>query len=163
MKYLLTALVFFGMGLSIRTTSTGRDEAQDTQGIEQGTEATFDDLLDAIEWVESRGIASKVCPDGCCVGAYQITQIYLDDYYRIKGWPDDRRYSDDIRRDKLFSRIITETVTKHYANATWPDLDVNDPQFIETAARTHKSPRNRTISKTDAYWNLIQARMEGVK
>jgi hypothetical protein len=37
------------------------------------------DLLDAIEWVESRGDPNAVCPDECCVGAYQLTESYVDD------------------------------------------------------------------------------------
>ena len=123
---------------------------------------SFDDMLDAIEWVESKGIETAVGEDGE-VGAYQIKDIYLKDYVRITGddWFVD--YNKDMRLEKWFSRKVTAAVTKHYAHTTWPELDINDPQFIETAARTHKNPTERNRPSTYAYGQRILARMEAMR
>ena len=71
---------------------------------------TFDDLLDAIEWVESKGFVSV---SGDCdvfivngymeyenckaIGAYQITEKYVDDVNMIlsgtSSWSSDKRYT----------------------------------------------------------------------
>ena len=45
--------------------------------------ATFEDLLDAIESVESGGNANAVGDNNRAVGSFQIWKIYVDDVNRI--------------------------------------------------------------------------------
>ena len=123
---------------------------------------SFEHMLDAIEWVESRGDPNAIGQDGE-VGAYQLKECYVDDCNRIlqqKCSAVIELYED--RLDKMKSRQITAYVTHHYAQHDMRDKPYNRSQFIETAARSHNSPANRNNSKTDAYWSLIKTRMEEV-
>ena len=147
----------------------------------------YKDLLDAIMWVESRGDANAVCSDGCCVGAYQLTEIYVDDCNRImqlwvdtwREWADEpidteirkavpsQINGEDIysfnyedRWDKQKSRMITRIVTDYYANHDWYGKPHTQMQFLETAARTHKNPNKRNHPDTAPYWWKIRARLE---
>ena len=100
---------------------------------------TFDDLLDAIEWVESRGDANAVGdpkPWGIyidnygqevskgieyqAIGAYQIHKIYVDDVNRIlslRGIENAFAYND--RWDKGKSRDMVAVYTEYYGTKAW--------------------------------------------
>ena len=106
-------------------------------------QATFDDLLDAIEQVESGGDANAVGDDGWAVGAYQIHKIYVRDTNRILGY-DKFTYEDRWDRDK--SREMTSIVIQHYGKGD-----------IETMARTHKCPTERYKDSTLPYWEKVNA------
>ncbi len=123
----------------------------------------FSDLLDAIEQQESGGDANAVCDVevccGDCVGAYQLTKIYIDDCNRIMQLYGSRqRVTYEHRWDRDMSRWITKIVTIYYtlhdgkSTGTWPG--------IETAARTHRNPNKRNHPDTKEYWLKIKARME---
>lgn len=121
---------------------------------------TFEDLLDAIEQEESGGDPNAVCPKGCCVGAYQITKIYIDDCNRIlrlMNFPDHYTYKDRWDRDK--SRFMTNIVTVHYAYKDWKNKEWDMMGYLETAARTHKSPSRRNHESTELYWEKIKERL----
>ncbi len=123
---------------------------------------SFGYLLDSLEQEESGGDADAVCPNGCCVGAYQLTKIYVDDanrildLYRYIG----ERFTYEDRWDKHISRVITTVVTCYYANYDWQDKPHTKMEFLETAARTHKNPNKRNHPDTGAYWQLVKARLE---
>jgi len=146
---------------------------------------SFDDLLDAIEWVESRGAANAVCPDGCCVGAYQLTEIYVDDANRIMRlfsdeWAPWVAEDSEIRKavpahmdgqdiyffnyedrwDREKSRMITNIVTCYYAGRDWSNKRWDMNGWLETAARTHKNPTERNSESTKEYWLKVKARLE---
>ncbi len=128
----------------------------------QATEGhTFDDLLDAIRFVESEcGPNSKPGQNGE-IGDYQLKKIYIDESNRIlKLNGETERVTYDDRLDPAESRKITAYVTGHYANNDWYDKPHTRMQFFETAARAHHQPANRNNSKTDAYWLKVRARME---
>lgn len=137
----------------------GSYSTDDQPRTAQATEGpTFDDLLDALEWVESKGIATARGANGE-VGAYQLKPIYVEDYYRIIG--EKPTFGDvDYRLHKGWSRRVTKTVTQHYAHKDHPDLPVNSAVFLEKAARTHHRPADRNNSLTDDYWQRIKARLE---
>ncbi len=122
---------------------------------------SFENLLDALEFVESKGDPWAVCPYGCCVGAYQLTEIYVDDCNRIlELYGDEKRVIYSDRWSKEDSRKITAVVTCYYANHDWQDSPHTKPEFFETAARTHKSPSHRNHESTKAYWLKVKAVLE---
>ena len=111
-------------------------------------QTTFEDLLDAIEYVESGGDANAKGDGGRAVGAYQIWKIYVDDANRILALQGkNRRYTYDDRQNKAKSREMVAIVIQHYGND------------IETMARAHKCPPKRYDEFTKAYWGKIKARL----
>ena len=136
-------------------------EDKPTETAAQEVICTFDDMLDAIEWVESKGDAEAIGDNGKAVGSFQIWKIYVDDCNRIlKINGESKRVTYVDRYDPEESRKITAYVTSHYANATWKDKPHTQMQFIETAARSHHRPADRNNSKTDAYWAKVKKEME---
>ncbi|MCK5616306.1 hypothetical protein KAR91_81340 [Candidatus Pacearchaeota archaeon] len=164
----LVALGLFMDGVFIR------DEA--TTEVESAKEDyTFDDLLDAIEWVESGGDPNAVGDikfvkytfegfriyEYQAIGAYQIHEIYIDDFNHIQelnGETHRATYKDRWNKEK--SRRITATVICHYANHDWKDKEHTRMDFFETAARTHKNPTERNMESTKPYWEKVKAYME---
>jgi hypothetical protein len=142
---------------------------------------SFSEFLDCIEYEESKGIETAVGDNGKAVGAYQLHQIYVDDYYRITGDFPSGISDYDFRLSKTWSRRVTTAVIQHYAQAAYPELDVTDIRFMEAAARVHNGGgdgwrndpgwfvRNRDytiedakhkIANTKAYWAKVKSRME---
>ena len=118
---------------------------------------TFDDLLDAIEWVESKDDANAIGDNGNAVGAYQIWKIYVDDVNRIfKTWrphPFQRMYiytyADRFNKEK--SREMVTIYLKHYGKN----------KSFEAMARIHNGgPNGWKKECTKPYWLKIKARME---
>lgn len=115
---------------------------------EQTTETTIETLLDAIEWVESKGDVNAVGDSGEAIGAYQIHKIYVRDANRILGY-DKFTYEDRWDRDK--SRAMTSIVIQHYGDD------------IETMARSHKCPTKRYHESTKNYWYLVKKRLDNLQ
>ncbi len=108
----------------------------------------FDDLLDAIEWVESKGDPWAVGDDGDAVGAYQIRKIYVDDVNRIWGvlW---KKFSYKDRYSKSKSRFMVRVFLNHYGGT-----------FEEMARKHNGGPNGHNKPSTEAYWLKVKARME---
>ena len=132
-------------------------------------ERNLDDLLDAIEWVESRGNASAIGDNGRAVGAYQIHKIYVDDVNRIlKGWKQQIGdqikeaggkglggwfvpYTYDDRRNRILSRDMTRVYLTYYSPS-------NDN--LEQMARIHNGgPNGWEKDSTKPYWLKVKARL----
>ena len=79
---ILTGLVVI-YGVSILVKITVPAESTRKQPAPPVVRHTFDDLLDAIEWVESKGDANAI-GDGGELGPYQLKKIYVDDVNRIR-------------------------------------------------------------------------------
>lgn len=141
-----------------------------TDNTFEDTGSTIGDLLDAIEWVESRGNAGAVCPDGCCVGAYQLTKGCVDDVN--KRWGTEQfTYKD--RLDKKISRGIAWTYMLQYVPLAYDTLESrarifkkgpdgwrNDPRwFVRNRGYTLEDAVTK-ISNSIAYWDKVKARME---
>ena len=119
---------------------------------------TMEDLLDAIEQVESGGDANAIGDNGNAVGSYQIWKIYVDDVNRINriGYTD--KYSDPIqydyndRKSKYLSRYMVKTYLTHYGGT------------VEEMARKHNGgPTGHKKEATVKYWLKVKAEMENVK
>jgi hypothetical protein len=127
---------------------------------------TFDDLLDAIEWVESKGDANAIGDGGDAVGAYQIHKIYVDDVNRIlrillRGNKGIRLATYEHRSDKELSRYMTSLYIQFYGAMAVGDIDYNSVKFMEAAARIHNGgPKGHLKKSTEAYWAKVKARME---
>lgn len=142
---------------------------------------TFDELLDAIEWVESKGDANAVGDGGDAVGAYQIHKIYVDDVNRIvKNQYKDRheiapQYTYEDRLDKTKSREMVKRYFWNYApdhrqsqltdgGIYIDDSDHTDMYYFGTCARIHnRGPQGHKKESTKAYWLKVKSRMESVK
>lgn len=116
---------------------------------------TFDDLLDAIEWVESKGDPWAVGDDGAAVGAYQIHKIYVDDCNRIARVRGDVilksscmfTYRD--RENKQMSRKMVKMFLRYYGGT-----------FEEMARKHNGGPNGHNKESTEAYWVKVKARMD---
>ena len=115
---------------------------------------TFEDLLDAIEWVESKGDANAVGDDGRAVGAYQLWKIYVDDVLRIAklgGGEGDHPYR--WRQNKIMSRIMVMVYIRHYAT----EKRVGREPTFEDMARIHNGgPNGYKKQSTKKYWEKVK-------
>ena len=117
---------------------------------------TFDDLLDGIEWVESRGDPNAVCPDRCCVGAYQLSEIYMDDVNRIASILHEGH--EDFELWRRFHRGWSRATTQFYIQ--WYGYGFT----LEQSARIHNGgPDGWKKASTKPYWEKVKARMESTK
>ena len=148
-----------------------------SEAVEQ--ETTLDNLLDAIEWVESRGDANAVGDGEAAIGAYQIHKIYVDDVNRIltiwkvrlneiftnyhKQYPDPNNiksvdfepYTYEDRWNKIHSRFMTEVYLTYYT-----PLDDKLNIDLEAAARIHNGgPNGWKKESTKKYWEKVKARL----
>lgn len=127
--------------------------------------ATFEQLLDAIEWVESKGDANAVGDNGNAIGAYQLHKIYVDDVNdRLRKIPDNK-YSYADRFDKIKSREIVTRYLRYYEHKTPPEEDGHYPfgnmTVQERLARIHNGgPDGWKKSNTLWYWFEVKARLK---
>jgi hypothetical protein len=153
----ITIIIGFLIGFigaeTYRNTSTEQGTGTTPHGLEvKATEGrTFKDLLDAIEWVESKGKADAIGDNGEAVGAYQIHKIYVDDVNRIMPRLSWRFfYSDRYNREK--SRKMVTIYLKHYGGT-----------FEEMARKHNGGPKGHLKEATKPYWIKVKNRMESVK
>jgi len=118
---------------------------------------TFDDLLDAIEWVESEGNGDAVGDNGDAIGAYQIHKAYVDD---VNSYICQQRlklatFRYDDRWDKQKSRQMMELYLEKYCGV-WLDWSK-----FEKMARVHNGGPNGWLKdSTKPYWEKVKAIME---
>jgi hypothetical protein len=138
---------------------------------------TFNDLLDAIEQVESGGDANAVgdwttislteeewlsgdyfgsffegqLKEPQAIGSFQIHKIYVDDVNRITGL--NYSYEDRWHREK--SRTMTMLYITHYGNLTTDD---DGGTHRERQARIHNGgPNGWKKESTLPYWAKVKA------
>ena len=158
--------------LKVEDTASNEPEKPPSEAVAQQTvakaipEPTFEDLLDAIEWVESRGIWDAVGDNGQAVGSFQIHKIYVRDVNRIDG-KDIFRYND--RLDKALSHRMVDIYTNWYASRAYDELCLQDGMntkidtlaWFELAARCHNGgPDGWKKDCTKPYWEKVKARLE---
>ncbi len=141
---------------------------------------TFDDLLDAIEFVESGGDSNAVGDNGNAIGAYQIHKIYVDDLNRIlKGTLFSYTYEDRWDREK--SRGMTSIYITHYGigivtpltqsmletmariHNSGPDGWRNDPEWFVRNRGYTKERAEKKIANSKEYWLKVKKVLYGLK
>lgn len=129
--------------------------------LRQLQEPTFEDLRDAIEWIESRGNRYAIGPGGER-GVLQLSEIYIDDVNRIRGpsvvnGKPIYQYIEAF--SPLFSRVMFRTYTEYYLDIA-ASQEPNMSTF-ELIARIHNGgPNGWKKESTKPYWLLIKARLE---
>jgi len=165
MKFLNMATIFsvgFLIGLYLPRADVSSPSSEAVAGA-QKPQSSFNDLLDAIEWVESKGDANAVGDNGKAVGAFQIHKIYIDDLNRIyKSRHTDKfstpiRWSDFHRKSKVCSRLMVRDYLRHYATAK----RIGREPTLEDMARIHNGgPTGYKKESTKKYWQKIKSRLE---
>ena len=103
-------------------------------------------LLNAIEWVESKGDVNAIGDSGRAVGCMQIHKIYVRDVNRILGY-DKYTYAD--RYDRAKSREMARVYFNHYGGTV-----------EEMAKKFNGGPMGHKKKSTESYWEKVKARME---
>ena len=136
----------------------------------------FEDLLDAIEWVESGGDSNAVGDkkfirytfegfkiyEYQAVGAYQIHKIYVDDLNRISKAEHTDKYSSPIireyyhRQSKPCSRAMVRDYLRYYAT----EKRLGHVPTLEDMARIHNGgPQGYKKESTKSYWKKVKKRL----
>ena len=111
---------------------------------------SIDDLLDAIEQVESNGNPNAIGDDGNAIGSFQIWESYVDDVNRILG---KKKYSYQDRLDSCLSRQMTKTYISHYAI----EKRLHHKPTHQDMARIHNGgPNGYRKKSTEIYWGKIK-------
>jgi len=121
---------------------------------------SFEDLLDAIEQVESKGNANAVGDNGNAVGAYQIWKIYVDDVNRILG---EDIFAYDDRYSKVRSACMVTVYVQHYCGIAGWDGEFRPTQMdrFEAMARIHNGgPQGYRKESTESYWLKVLAELK---
>lgn len=117
---------------------------------------TFEDLLDAISFVESGDDPNAVGDNGFAIGSFQIHPIYVRDVNRI----DHAAFRDEDRKSRKASRMMVDIYTKWYASRAFDETG-DKTKFFEYAARCHNGgPNGWKKDCTKAYWAKVKARLE---
>ena len=123
------------------------------------TPRSFDDLLDAIEWVESRGDANAVGHNGRAIGAYQIQKIYVDDINRIVELCGEKAFSFYWHRwDRDISRLMVDIYISYYATRKRIG---REPTFEDMARIHNGGPDGWRKESTKPYWQKVKKRLVG--
>jgi hypothetical protein len=144
---------------------------------------TFEDLLDAIEMVESGGDPDAVGDNGEAVGSFQIHKIYVDEVNRIlKIEGHSKRYTYDDRLDPFSSRVMTVIHCGWWHNKSQPykyfgleailtlkqaevfarihnsgpDGWRNDPEWFVRNRDYTLEKAEKKIANTKEFWNKVQ-------
>lgn len=137
--------------LNDTSATTGQPETK-LGASESNLEPTIEDLLDAIEMVESGGDCNAVGDNGEAVGPYQIHKIYVDDVRRITGIG----FTYDDRWDREKSRNMTRLYTFYWWGYYIDDIGYENR--FEAMARIHNGgPRGWEKESTKPYWQKIKA------
>jgi hypothetical protein len=166
MKHTIQAIAIIIIGLTLiihqlnREIHISTDEA--TPEVEVGRDAfTFSDLLDAIEWVESKGKADAVGDNGNAVGSFQIWKIYVDDVNRIlRLQGEEKTYFYRARQVRSSSREMVTIYLKHYGRESRIGREVT---CVDMAAMHCAGPdgyRQMDEPKVKNYVKKVMARLD---
>ncbi len=120
---------------------------------------TFEDLLDAIEMVESGGDENAIGAGGEAVGSFQIHKIYVDDVNRIQLAKHEKRhmgylpYRYEWRKDRNISRDIVSIYLRYYATMR----RIGRKPTVQDKARIHNGgPNGWKKESTIPYWEKVK-------
>ena len=173
-KIYILIIILLGIILTILGFVLGLSVGNSPETAKLPEDDTLDDLLDAIEQIESSGDPDAVGDNGAAVGSYQIHKIYVDDVNRIlKGWKRQVNeqiesaehrgiggwfvpYSYEDRRNRNYSRDMAEVYLTYYT-----PLDDDYNIDLEKAARIHNGgPDGWKKKATEKYWLKVKSAME---
>ena len=184
--WFLFAMIFFALFLAVLlrdiVTTKVSSPRLDVPGSPQAQVRSFSDLLDAIEQVESRGVANAVGDGGRSIGAYQLSKaavddvnLYLQGFEAKLGLSQTTYYTYEDRLDKSKSRRIAEWYIKRWTSGRGgyrvsleakarifnggPNGWCNDPDFFIKGGYTRERAENK-IANTKAYWAKIEKAMK---
>ena len=182
MKYwfiIISGMLFLG-GVIIGGTLAARSHTCPLLSATELQEPTFDDLRDAIEWVESRGDRYAIGPNGER-GILQLSEIYIDDVNRIIGpsfssgepiYEYIDAFSPKYSRI-MFGRYITyylDVAANHDPNMSTfeliarihnggPNAWRNDPEwFVRNRGYTLEDAKKKIENAKD-FWNKVKGRL----
>ncbi len=125
---------------------------------------TFEDLLDAIEYMESGGDPKAIGDNGNAVGSFQIWKIYVDDVNRIQRINHKDKYSTPTqwkyyhRESPVCSRWMVVTYLRHYATK---ERIGREPTFEDIARIHNGGPVGWKKDCTKAYWEKVKRALKG--
>jgi hypothetical protein len=119
------------------------------------TDPKLEKLLDAIEWVESRGDTLAVGDNGRSLGAYQIQRAYVSDALG-------RRLSSGEYRRISFSRRSSRDAIVRYWKRYAP-VAYRQGRAGDLARIHHGGPHGDHKAATKKYWRKVQRVMRDVK
>lgn len=128
---------------------------------------TLEDLLNAIEQIESGGNPKAVGDGGDAVGNFQIHKIYVDDVNRILALQGKKgRFNYKDRWDKTKSREIAEIYLRYYNHNTPTNGKSQYPfgnmSWQERLARIHNGgSTGYKKESTKPYWEKVKRELEG--
>lgn len=163
---ILTDQAFHHHGASSASTSSGYGDSPSSSA--PCPIYTFDDLLDAIEQVESGGNKAAVGANGER-GLYQLSEIYIDDVNRIcalQGYSTDRTYDYIDAFNEINSKRMVWIYTSYYLDIYASKLTIGIGQspplpIEEIVARIHNGgPTGHKKESTKAYWLKVKAELE---
>ncbi len=160
---LLAIIVGFGIGyLQSKYPIHAHTQPSDSLPTAQTTPErliTLDDLLNAIEQVESGGDANAVGDGGAAVGSFQIHKIYVDDVNRIQLAKHEERhmgylpYKYHWRKDRNISRDMVSIYLRYYATMR----RIDRKPTAEDMARIHNGgPNGWKKDSTKEYWGKVK-------
>ena len=153
-----------GLNRDAHSPPTGQTSTAQAE-LPQSPAQSFEDLLDAIEWVESRGDSNAIGDGGNAIGAYQIWKIYVDDVNNINTFGPKYSYEDRWNRNK--SRAMTKTYLYWYIRFTKgiynkkPEWDNRKWEYM---ARIHNGgPNGWKKESTEKYWLKIKNYLDNLQ
>ena len=144
--YALTLLILWAMSHTPPLEDVSIKPVKATEVKQDGLER----LLDAIEWVESKGVTDAVGDDGRAVGSFQIWKIMVDDVNRILKR---QVFHYDDRFDRYQSRLMCRVYLRHYCDGM---TDEDKARCWNGGPRGHK--KNSTVN----YGKKVIKRMKGM-
>lgn len=125
----------------------------------------LEELLDAIEQIESGGNPNAVGDNGKAVGSFQIHKIYVDDVNRIAKLNHIDKYSAPIhykyyhRESPISSRFMVKRYLEYYATKK----RIGKEPTLEDMARIHNGgPNGWKKESTKPYWEKVKRALAGV-
>ena len=108
-------------------------------------------LLDAIQTVESNGNESAIGDNGKAVGAFQIHKIYVDDVNSFSS----EKFTYEDRKNKEKSQKIVKLYLEHYGKSY--EKKTGKKATNEVLARIHNGgPKGYNKEATKNYWKKVE-------
>lgn len=108
-------------------------------------------LLDAIQTVESNGNENAIGDNGKAVGAFQIHKIYVDDVNSFSS----EKFTYEDRNDKEKSQKIVKLYLEHYGKNY--EKKTGKKATNEVLARIHNGgPKGYNKEATKNYWKKVK-------